>query len=59
MPPEKGKRFLRKCGWCQKINLFGRWIDPHEAKDLETRPIFDGITHGLCSDCAEKLRQSH
>lgn len=38
------------CAWCKRLREGGKWIE-----DLE-----DGrkISHGICPECAEKLRQN-
>lgn len=46
--------FLRICAWCHRIGEKDRWVS------LEA--FFEGrfdtrTTHGICPDCAEKLRR--
>ena len=45
------EEFVRLCGWCQKINIDGNWIDFTSF----TLQNYRQPTHGICPDCAKTL----
>lgn len=50
--------FVTLCSWCKKIEIEGVWWDLDEAVNhlaLLTDTPAPGITHGICSDCKNKL----
>jgi PAS domain S-box-containing protein len=49
------KTYLPICAWCKKIRTDdGHW---YEIEDYFAKEKISQITHGICDDCAQQLRQ--
>jgi hypothetical protein len=54
----RGEDTLPMCGWCDRFEVGGEWIEVEEAAkrlDLFNRPELPAISHGICPDCSEML----
>jgi hypothetical protein len=53
--------FLTLCSWCARVRMpDGNWVEIERA--MERHPFFKGplaprLTHGICGDCLQKMRQ--
>lgn len=49
---------LEMCGWCDRFEVDGEWIEVEEAArrlELFNRPELPALSHGICPDCNEML----
>jgi len=45
---------LAMCGWCDRFEVEGEWVDVEEATrrlELFNRPELPSLSHGICPDC--------
>ncbi len=45
--------FLVMCAWCRRIKINGHWVP---VEDYLKRKDALRTSHGICKDCAEKMR---
>jgi hypothetical protein len=48
------ENFLHVCAWCRKIEYGSRWLT---LEDHFLQQTGHQATHGICPDCARKLRR--
>jgi len=54
----RGEGRLTMCGWCDRFEVEGEWVEVEEAArrlGLFERPDLPTISHGICPDCSEML----
>jgi hypothetical protein len=54
----RGEDTLTMCGWCDRFEVEGKWVEVEEAAkrlDLFNRAELPAISHGICPDCSEML----
>lgn len=54
----RGTDTLAMCGWCDRFEVDGEWIEVEEAArrlGLFERPELPALSHGICPDCNELL----
>ncbi|MFL5900640.1 MAG: hypothetical protein ACJ75S_05520 [Solirubrobacterales bacterium] len=54
----RGKDTLTMCGWCDRFEVDGEWVEVEEAArrlELFNRPKLPALSHGICPDCSEML----
>jgi hypothetical protein len=54
----RGEETLTMCGWCDRFEVGGEWIEVEEAAKrlgLFDRSELPAISHGICPDCTEML----
>jgi hypothetical protein len=54
----RGPDVLTMCGWCDRFEVDGEWVEVEEAArrlDLFERPELPAIRHGICPSCSEML----
>jgi hypothetical protein len=54
----RGIDTLAMCGWCDRFEVDGEWVEVEEAARrlrLFERPELPALTHGICPDCNELL----
>lgn len=54
----RGEDTLTMCGWCDRFEVDGEWVEVEEAArrlDLFERSELPAISHGICPDCNELL----
>jgi hypothetical protein len=54
----RGEDTLVMCGWCDRFEVEGEWVEVEEATrrlDLFVRAELPAISHGVCPDCNEML----
>jgi hypothetical protein len=54
----RGDDTLEMCGWCDRFEVDGEWIEVEEAArrlELFNRPELPALSHGICPDCNEML----
>jgi len=54
----RGTDTLSMCGWCDRFEVDGEWVEVEEAArrlELFDRPELPGLSHGICPDCSEML----
>jgi hypothetical protein len=54
----RGSDTLSMCGWCDRFEVDGEWVEVEEAArrlGLFERPELPALTHGICPDCNELL----
>jgi len=44
----------RRCAWCERVFVNGRWIRGRRAEDGVVQPA---ATHTICEPCVEDLRR--
>jgi hypothetical protein len=44
----------RRCAWCLRFLIHGRWIAGRRADDAGVAPI---ASHTICDDCLAQLRR--
>jgi hypothetical protein len=57
----RGTDTLTMCGWCDRFEVDGEWVEVEEAARrlaLFERPELPALTHGICPDCNELLLAS-
>ncbi len=47
------ERFLRVCAWCRKVWAGDRWVDFEEY--MKNEHLLKS-SHGICDECAEKIK---
>ncbi|WP_415910927.1 hypothetical protein [Oleiharenicola sp. Vm1] len=56
----RGPEFVIICSWCKQVKLGeGRWGEVEDAmRELQLfhRPVMPSLSHGLCPDCARRVR---
>ena len=52
-PAERGM-MARRCAWCRRVFVNGRWIRGRRVEDEVPHPA---ATHTICEDCVDRLRQ--
>jgi len=55
----RGGDMLEMCGWCDRFQVDGEWLEVEEAAkrlELFNRAKLPALTHGICPDCDELLR---
>lgn len=56
--PEDEPGLIRVCGWCNRLDAAGEWVEVEEALPrLRLLEYPDGrmLTHGICEDCLVKM----
>jgi len=54
----RGEEILTMCGWCDRFEVDGEWVEVEEAArrlKLFDRPELPALSHGICPDCNELL----
>jgi hypothetical protein len=54
----RGQETLQMCGWCDRFEVDGEWVEVEEAAKrlgLFSRGELPTLTHGICPDCSEML----
>jgi len=54
----RGEETLTMCGWCDRFEVGGEWVEVEEAArrlELFDRPDLPVLHHGICPDCTELL----
>jgi hypothetical protein len=54
----RGEEVLTMCGWCDRFEVDGKWVEVEEAArrlELFDRPELPALSHGICPDCRELL----
>jgi hypothetical protein len=54
----RGNDTLTMCGWCDRFEVDGEWVEVEEAArrlDLFERAELPTLTHGICPDCNKLL----
>jgi hypothetical protein len=54
----RGSDTLAMCGWCDRFEVDGEWVEVEEAArrlGLFERPELPALSHGICPDCNELL----
>jgi len=54
----RGGDTLSMCGWCDRFEVDGEWVEVEEAArrlGLFERSQMPGLSHGICPDCNELL----
>jgi len=54
----RGEELLPMCGWCDRFEVEGEWVEVEEAVrrlDLFDRPEMPALSHGICPECNELL----
>jgi hypothetical protein len=55
----RSKEMLEMCGWCDRFQVDGKWMEIEEAAqrlELFQRAELPAIGHGVCPDCNGLLR---
>lgn len=47
------EKFLRICSWCRNIEFDGKWIP---LEEFISQKFKTETTHGMCPNCAEKMK---
>jgi hypothetical protein len=50
----RGAETLAMCGWCDRFEVKGEWVEVEEAArrlELFNRPELPSLSHGICPDC--------
>jgi hypothetical protein len=56
---DRGEELVEMCGWCDRFLVEEEWVEVEEAAarlELFKRSEPPAISHGICPQCAEKLR---
>ena len=54
----RGEEVLPMCGWCDRFEVEGEWVEVEEAARrlrLFARPDLPALSHGICAECSELL----
>jgi hypothetical protein len=54
----RGEEIIEMCGWCDRFEVDGEWIEVEEAAsrlELFSRAELPALSHGICPDCNEML----
>lgn len=54
----RGLDTLPMCGWCDRFEAGGEWVEVEEAArrlELFDRPELPALSHGICPDCNNML----
>jgi hypothetical protein len=54
----RGNDLLTMCGWCDRFEVDGEWVEVEEAArrlDLFRRPALPALDHGVCPACSKLL----
>jgi hypothetical protein len=54
----RGDDLLEMCGWCDRFEVDGEWVEVEEAArrlELFNRPELPALSHGICPDCNQML----
>jgi len=54
----RGTGVLAMCGWCDRFEVEGEWVEVEEAArrlDLFARAEMPRLSHGICPDCEQRL----
>jgi len=54
----RGPRMLAMCGWCDRFEVEGDWVEVEEAArslELFDRPELPSLSHGICPECNQLL----
>ncbi len=54
----RGKGEVEMCGWCDRFEVEGEWVEVEEAArllELFNRPELPALNHGVCPDCSKML----
>ena len=52
--PEERGNMARRCAWCERVFVNGRWIRGRRAEDGVVQPA---ATHTICEACVGDLRR--
>ena len=50
----RGPETLAMCGWCDRFEVEGEWVEVEEAArrlELFDRPELPALSHGICPEC--------
>jgi len=50
----RGEDTLGMCGWCDRFEVDGEWVEVEEAAkrlELFNRPRLPAVSHGICPEC--------
>ena len=55
----RSDEYLVVCSWCKRVDVSGDWVEVESA--VRQLKLFDlihlpRITHGMCTDCSERIR---
>jgi hypothetical protein len=54
----RGEELLAMCGWCDRFEVEGEWVEVEEAArrlGLFDRSELPALSHGICAECSELL----
>jgi hypothetical protein len=54
----RGKETIEMCGWCDRFEVDGEWVEVEEAArrlQLFNRAELPALSHGICPACNEML----
>jgi hypothetical protein len=54
----RGEDSLTMCGWCDRFEVDGEWVEVEEAArrlELFNRPELPALSHGICPECNKML----
>jgi hypothetical protein len=54
----RGEETLPMCGWCDRFEVEGEWVEVEEAArrlELFDRPELPALSHGICPECNDLL----
>ena len=54
----RGEELLPMCGWCDRFEVEGKWVEVEEAArrlNLFDRAELPALSHGICPECSELL----
>jgi len=54
----RGEETLVMCGWCDRFEVEGEWVEVEEAArrlELFDRPELPALGHGICPECNDLL----
>ena len=54
----RGEELLVMCGWCDRFEVEGEWVEVEEAArrlDLFDRSELPALSHGICPECNDLL----
>jgi hypothetical protein len=52
---ERRRELPRRCAWCERFCIHGRWVEGRREQDAVL--AHSTLTHTICEDCVERLRR--
>jgi hypothetical protein len=52
--PEERGEMARRCAWCKRVFVRGKWIPGRRAEDAI---VHAASTHTICDECVTELRR--